>query len=41
MEDFAEIAGIELVIIGEGTTANEFKQQLRWNQVYHHLEGGI
>ncbi|WP_100446176.1 L-arabinose isomerase [Glycomyces xiaoerkulensis] len=41
MEDFAEIAGIELVTIGEGTTARDFKQELRWNQVYHHLEGGL
>ncbi|HEU5128179.1 MAG TPA: L-arabinose isomerase [Glycomyces sp.] len=41
MEDFAEIAGIELVTIGEGTTSREFKQQLRWNQVYHHLEGSL
>lgn len=41
MEDFAEIAGIELVTIGEGTTARDFKQQLRWNQVYHHLEGSL
>jgi len=41
LEDFAEIAGIELVVIGEGTNAREFKQELRWNQVYHHLEGGI
>jgi L-arabinose isomerase len=41
MEDFAEIAGLELVVIGEGTTATEFKRELRWNQVYHHLEGGI
>ena len=41
MEDFAEIAGIELVVIGEGTTAREFKQQLRWNQVYYHLEGAL
>ncbi|GAB4006736.1 L-arabinose isomerase [Glycomyces albus] len=41
MEDFAEIAGIELVTIGEGTTTRDFKQQLRWNQVYHHLEGAL
>lgn len=41
LEDFAEIAGLELVVIGEGTNAREFKQELRWNQVYHHLEGGI
>ncbi|WP_026929591.1 L-arabinose isomerase [Glycomyces tenuis] len=41
MEDFAEIAGIELVTIGEGTTVQDFKQQLRWNQVYHHLEGSL
>ncbi|MEU5157638.1 L-arabinose isomerase [Glycomyces sp. NPDC021274] len=41
LEDFAEIAGIELVTIGEDTNVREFKQELRWNQVYHHLEGGI
>nr|BFF24356.1 hypothetical protein GCM10025732_23210 [Glycomyces mayteni] len=41
MEDFAEISGVELVTIDGDTNAREFKQELRWNQVYHHLEGGI
>jgi L-arabinose isomerase len=37
MEDFAEIAGIELVIIDEFTTPREFKDKLKWNEVYYHL----
>ena len=34
LEDFAEIAGIELVLINEGTTISELKKELRWNDVY-------
>jgi L-arabinose isomerase len=41
LEDFAEIAGIELVSIGADTTASGFRKELRWNQAYHHLAGGI
>jgi L-arabinose isomerase len=37
MEDFAEMAGIELVAIGEGTTATDIRKELRWNQAYHQL----
>jgi L-arabinose isomerase len=41
LEDFAEIAGIELVRIGADTRLAEFKQTLRANEVYYHLAGGL
>ncbi|MGZ4291521.1 MAG: L-arabinose isomerase [Gaiellaceae bacterium] len=39
--DFAEIAGIELVVIDERTRVSDFKKELRWNQAYYHLAGGL
>lgn len=33
MEDFAEMAGIEFVLIGKDTRLSEFKNMLRWNEV--------
>jgi L-arabinose isomerase len=41
LEDFATIAGIELVTIDAGTRLSEFKQTLRNNEVYYHLNGGF
>ncbi len=41
MEDFAEMAGIELVVIDKDTTLREFKQTLRNNEVYYHLAPGL
>ncbi|HRJ70761.1 MAG TPA: L-arabinose isomerase [Terrimicrobiaceae bacterium] len=41
MEDLAEIAGIEFVHIGRGTTLREFRQSLRASEAFHHLSGGI
>ncbi|MEM6318928.1 MAG: L-arabinose isomerase [Bacteroidota bacterium] len=40
LEDFAEMAGIELVVIDEHTRIREFKQQLRNNEVYYYLAKG-
>lgn len=37
LEDFAEMAGIELVVIDENTNLRRFKQDLRNNEVYYHL----
>ena len=37
LEDFAEMTGIELIAIGEGTTAADIKKELRWNQAYYQL----
>lgn len=36
-EDYAEIAGIEMVRIDKNTTIQEFKKELRYNEVYYML----
>ncbi len=41
MIDFAEIAGIECLIIDEETRIRDFKKELRWNDLYYKLAGGI
>jgi L-arabinose isomerase len=41
IEDFAEIAGVELAIIDKNTRLREFKQQLRNNEIYYHLAPGL
>jgi L-arabinose isomerase len=41
LEDFAEIAGIEYLLIDEGTTLASIKKELRWNDLYYHLAGGL
>ena len=37
LADFAEMAGIELVLIDQTTTVPAFRKELRWNAAYHHL----
>ena len=39
--DLAEIAGIELLLIDDRTHIGDFKKELRWNEVYFHLAGGL
>lgn len=39
--DFAEIAGIELLVIDGETRTREFAKELRWNQAYYRLAGGV
>ncbi len=41
LTDFAEMAGIELLLIDETTTVPVFRRELRWNQAYHHLARGL
>jgi len=41
LEDFANIAGIETVIIGSGTTLPLLKQDLRNNEVFYHFTQGF
>lgn len=41
MEDYAEMAGIEYVLIDSDTKIHSFKQELRWNEVYYHISKGI
>jgi len=38
LEDFADIADIELVTIDAETDARDFKRELRWNQAFYYLE---
>jgi L-arabinose isomerase len=40
LRDFAEIAGVELVLIDSGTRLAEFEKELRWNEAYYHLAPG-
>ena len=40
LEDFAEMAGIELIEIGAGTTGADIKKELRWNATSYLLAGG-
>jgi L-arabinose isomerase len=40
LRDFAEMAGIEFLLIDENTHLENFKNELRWNEVYYHWMGG-
>ena len=40
LEDFAAIAGIELVVIDDDTKLRPFKQELEWNEVSYGLKRG-
>jgi L-arabinose isomerase len=37
LEDFAEMAGIEYLLIDEHTRLSEFKKELKWNEVYFYI----
>ena len=37
LEDFAEMAGIEFLLINTDTTIREFKKELHWNDLFYHL----
>src|SRR5919199_2918038 len=41
LEDFARIAGTELVVIDDATTPQSFAKELRWNQAYYRLAKGL
>jgi L-arabinose isomerase len=41
LRDFADIAGIEFLLIDENTRVDEFKDKLRWNDLYYHLSKGL
>jgi L-arabinose isomerase len=40
-EDFARIAGIELLTIDASTTLRSFENEVRWNQAYYRLAQGL
>ena len=37
LEDFAGMAGIECVVIGKDTKLSQFKNELRWNEMYYQV----
>ena len=41
LEDFAEIADIELLFIDKDTNIREFKKEIHWNDIYYHLSNGL
>ena len=41
MEDFAEMAGIEFVLIDQYTRVSEIKKELRWNDIFYLLKGSL
>jgi len=41
LQDFADIAGIELVRIDADTELSDLKQNLRNNEIYYHLAGAL
>ncbi len=41
VEDLGEIAGVEVAVIDATTTLRDFKQQLRNNEIYHHIAPGL
>jgi L-arabinose isomerase len=40
LEDFAEMAEIEFLVINHETDLAEFKKELRWNEMYYSLASG-
>ncbi len=41
LEDFTEMAGLELLLIDKNIKISDLKKELRWNEVYYHLARGI
>jgi hypothetical protein len=41
IEDFADMAGIEYVLIDSDTKISEFKKELRWNEMYYMLAKSV
>lgn len=41
LSDFASMAGVEFLLINENTQVEQFKEKLRWNDLYYHLHKGL
>jgi L-arabinose isomerase len=41
IRDFADMAGVEFVVIDQDTKIDEFRNQLKWNDLYYHLAKGL
>ena len=41
LRDFTDMAGVEFLLIDENTCVDEFKDKLRWNDLYYHMASGL
>ncbi len=41
LESFADMAGMEYLVIDNTTTIAHLQKELRWNDVYHHMSDGF
>ena len=41
LQDFADMANIEFLLIDEKTNVADFRDKLRWNDLYYHLSKGL
>ena len=41
LQDFADMAGIEFLLIDENTNVQDFRDKLRWNDLYYQLNKGL
>jgi L-arabinose isomerase len=41
LEDFAGMTGLEYVLIDEKCNITDLKKELRWNEIYYHISGGL
>ena len=41
LTDLADMMGTELLMIDSGTDIRQFTREIRWNQAYHRLAGGL
>ena len=41
LEDFAEMAGVEFVLIDKNTEIREFKKELKWNDIAYMLGNSL
>ena len=41
LEDFAGMMGTEFVVIDENCDLTNFRKELKWNEVFYHIAGGI
>nr|BFE77632.1 hypothetical protein GCM10020093_002330 [Planobispora longispora] len=41
LADFADMLGVELLVIDAGTEIRQFTKEIRWNQAYYRLAQGF
>jgi len=41
IEDLSDMMGIEFLLIDEKCDLIEFKKEIRWNEIYYHISGGV